>query len=139
MRRLFIRPMRRCGGEEGGIGNATKPCCELERLLGHARCAVALGVIGGTMSNELLPSPDILAAPINDVEHADNHIVAAGHDLGVLADYANGRPDAQALADTFARLEAVLREPLEASADISGRLSSPASHDRANRSDPSAR
>lgn len=76
------------------------------------------------MSNELLPSPDILAAPINDVEHADNHIVAAGHDLGVPADYASGRPDAQALADTFARLEAVLREPLEASADISGRLSS---------------
>ena len=117
--------MRRCGGEEGGIGNATKLCRELERLLGHARCAVALGVLGGTMSNELLPSPDILAAPVNDVEHADNDIVAAGQDLGVPADYASGRrPDAQALADTFARLEAVLREPLEASADISGRLSS---------------
>ena len=74
------------------------------------------------MSNELLPSPDILAAPVNDVEHADNDIVAADHDLGVPADYASGHPDAQTLAYSFARLEAAVREPLEASADISGRL-----------------
>jgi hypothetical protein len=74
------------------------------------------------MSNELLPSPDILAAPVNDVDHADNEIMAADDDLGVLADYPSRRPDTQTLADTFARLEAAVRQPLEASADISNRL-----------------
>jgi hypothetical protein len=74
------------------------------------------------MSNELLPSPDILAAPLNDVERAENEIVAADRDRDVLVEYVSRRPDTQTLVDTFARLEAVVREPFEASTDISSRL-----------------
>jgi hypothetical protein len=74
------------------------------------------------MSNELLPSPDILAAPLNDVERAENEIVAADRDRDMLVEYVSRRPDTQTLIDTFARLEAVAREPLDASTDIPSRL-----------------
>jgi hypothetical protein len=74
------------------------------------------------MSNELLPSPDILAAPLNDVERAENEIVAADRDRDVLVEYVSRRADMQTLVDTFARLEAVVREPLDASTDVPSRL-----------------
>ncbi len=74
------------------------------------------------MSNELLPSPDILAAPLNDVERAENEIVAADRDRDVLVEYVSRRPDMQTLVDTFARLEAVVREPVDASTDVPSRL-----------------
>jgi hypothetical protein len=74
------------------------------------------------MSNELLPSPDIFAAPVSDVEHADNKTAAAGDGPAVAADDASRRPDSQIFADTFARLEAAVQGSLGASADISSKL-----------------
>jgi hypothetical protein len=74
------------------------------------------------MSNELLPSPDILAAPPNDVERAQNEIVAADRDRNVQVEYVSRRADMQTLVDTFARLEAVVREPLDASTNVPSRL-----------------
>ncbi len=74
------------------------------------------------MSNELLPSPDIFAAPVSDVEHADNKVAAVANDRVAAADDASGRPDAQIFADTFARLEAAVQGSHGASADISSRL-----------------
>jgi hypothetical protein len=75
------------------------------------------------MSNELLPSPDILGEPLRDAERATAEIGAAAGDRGILTEYAGGHPETQGFVDTIARLEAAVQErSRETSAAISDQL-----------------
>ena len=75
------------------------------------------------MSNELLPSPDILGEPLRDAERVTAEIGAAAGDRGILTEYAGGHPETQGLVDTIARLEAAVQErSRETSAAISDQL-----------------
>jgi hypothetical protein len=135
----FIRPSRHCGGEGGGACRrhrrgytATRAVygCRVAGLPGCAGCAGSAGCVvasvsypGGTMSNELLPAPDVLAEPRRDADSAAAEIIAACRDGGDLTEYAGPRPDAQKLVDTIARFEAAMLEPLhELPAAVSGGL-----------------
>ena len=72
--------------------NATKPRCELERLLGRARCAVALGVIRGNDVQRTSAIAGHFSRTCRRRRTRRHDIVAAGAAIWAFAaEYASGR------------------------------------------------